>query len=195
MHPPRSRHVSRAESGFTLVELMVATAISGIVSGLLFSVFVTTVNFTKRGAAEVEAQQVVRIALSQMVKDLREAHAAGEAMAIWPEADGEWFHAIGFVSARQEVGGRPFETDRDGNPDWQTAIYYVHDRQRGELRRIAKSWDGTLTVPPTGEGRVVARGVKYISIARREDLVTIAFVINVGRRESRLETAVHLRNQ
>jgi prepilin-type N-terminal cleavage/methylation domain-containing protein len=181
------------QDGFTLVELVVAMGLFGIFGALLFSVLVFSVGFTRRGAAEVESEQLVRIAMSTMVRELREAPAS--AVAIWPGVRGEPVRAVGFVSARQEAAGRRFTTDTSGSPVWQTAIFYVHDPSSASLRRIARPWDGVLTLPPAAEGRIVARGVQGMTIARHDDLITITLVVNIGRRERRLETAVQLRNQ
>jgi len=183
-----------AQGGYTLVELIVAMGISAILGMIVFAVVVFSIGFARRGAAEVEGAQFARIALSQMVRDLREARGGADAVAIWPEAGEGTFRAIGFVSARQEAGGRVFQTDGSGTPVWQTAIYYVYDPASRELRRIARPWEGTLALPSDDRGRVVARGVKAVRISRQDDLVTIALVATAGRRETRLETAVSLRN-
>lgn len=185
----------RAERGFTIMELVIALTIAGLVGSLLFAVWTFTLSFTRRGGGEVEAQQFGRIAMATMVRELREALADTGAVAIWSIADGAEVDAIGFVSARQDVSGRPFNTDADGNPSWRTAVYYVHDRSSGVLRRLAQPWEGALAMPPTNEGRVVTRGAREVHFARQGDLVTITLRVAAGRREITLETAVLPRNQ
>ncbi|MGH2359821.1 MAG: prepilin-type N-terminal cleavage/methylation domain-containing protein [bacterium] len=187
----------RQERGYSLTEVAVAMGVLGIIGVMVGAVVVATLTYTQRGAAEGEAQQVTRLALTHLVQELREASGGPEAITIWPAARDEPFEAIGFVSARQEISGRPFGADQDGQPMWRTAVYYVFDRERGELRRMARSWIGQLSPPSSDEvreGRVVARGVKHISVTREQDLVRIAMDVTVGRRTIRLDTSVVARN-
>jgi prepilin-type N-terminal cleavage/methylation domain-containing protein len=188
----------RCVRGFTLIELAVAMGVSAILAMLVFGVTTFSITFTRRGAADLETAQLARIALSTMVQELREAHAGAHAVAIWPEAadaSGDTsLPALAFISARQEVAGRPFAIDGSDSPVWQTAVYYVHDPANGFLRRITRPWDGRFAMPSLADGRVVARGVRSMTIGRQEGLITIALVVHTGRREHTLQTAVHLRN-
>jgi prepilin-type N-terminal cleavage/methylation domain-containing protein len=188
----------RCVSGFTLIELAVAMGVSTILAMLVFGVTTFSITFTRRGAADVETAQLARIALSVMVQELREAHASAQAVAIWPGGEGAATNpsppALAFISARQEVAGRPFAIDGSGSPVWQTAVYYVFEPATGFLRRIASPWDGRFAMPSLADGRVVARGVRSMTIGRQEGLITIALVVHTGRREHTLQTAVLLRN-
>ncbi len=194
MYWPRLFIVRRSERGYSLIELAVAMGVFGIIGTLVGAVLVSTISFTRRGAAETETQQLARLALSQMSQELRETRGALEAVTIWPAASDEPFEAIGFMSAREEAAGRPFGTDNDGSPTWRTAVYYIFDRGRGELRRSARPWDGVLAVPPTDMGRVVARGVKDVSISRVQDVVRITLDVMAGRGTVRFDTAIFPRN-
>ncbi len=194
MHLGPLRRLRRAETGYTLIELAVAAGVFAIIGTLLAAVMVILLRFNSRGALEVETERLARTALALLAGELREAPADSEAFAAWPWDDGEGFRIIGFVSARQEVGGRPFAADPEGRPQWRTAVYYVHDRQTGTLRRIARAWNGTLSDPPDGGGRLAARGVRRMSVSRRGELVTVTLDLTAGARALTLEAAARPRN-
>ncbi|MFN8177025.1 MAG: fibronectin type III domain-containing protein [bacterium] len=67
------RTTSRAQRGFTLMEVMVALVIMGVVAFGLFKIFTTTNESYKRGVAGIDGQQNVRAALSWMSRELRGA--------------------------------------------------------------------------------------------------------------------------
>lgn len=61
------------EAGFSLVELMIALAVLGLVMAGSLSLLTAGLQTYALGAARVEAQQSARIALERMVKELRDA--------------------------------------------------------------------------------------------------------------------------
>jgi prepilin-type N-terminal cleavage/methylation domain-containing protein len=69
---PSARAV-RDERGFTMVELITATAILGLVLAGLLGVLTASRNAYWRGTNTVSAQQSVRVALERMAKEIREA--------------------------------------------------------------------------------------------------------------------------
>lgn len=181
------------DSGFTLMEVVIGLALSSLIGSIIFAVWTFTLTFTRRGSLEVEAQQHGRIALTVLAGELREAAAGASSLAVWSSADGQPVDAVGFLGARSEEDRRTFSIE-SGGPSWQTAVYYVHDRAAGMLRRVARPWEGHFSMPPTGEGRVVARGVREVRFAHRNDLITITLRVAAGRREVTLETTVLPRN-
>ena len=183
---------SHPTTGFTLIELVVATSVSALLAALLFSMLTFFMTFTRRGAAEVETRQFATVALSTLVRELREARA--QSVAVWSGAEGQSYDVIAFVSARAEGAGRPFGIDRSGGPTWQTAVYYVYDPATHLLRRVAAPWTGLFSVPAVDEGRVMARDIVHAAFSRQDDLVSIVLVANVGRGDYPLRTAVQLRN-
>ena len=62
-----------AESGFTLADLLVATALLGLVMAGLLGVLRSGIASYRWGAARVEAQQSARVALERMARELRSA--------------------------------------------------------------------------------------------------------------------------
>jgi prepilin-type N-terminal cleavage/methylation domain-containing protein len=67
------RRAGQSADGFTLVELLVATAVVGLVMAGVLGVLVMGLEAYRFGADRVEAQQTARAALERMVKELREA--------------------------------------------------------------------------------------------------------------------------
>ncbi|MCS7273289.1 MAG: prepilin-type N-terminal cleavage/methylation domain-containing protein [Fimbriimonadales bacterium] len=59
--------------GFTLVELLVVIAITAILLGLLLIPLVRGFQLTRQGQAQAQAQDVIRLALSQLSSDLKRA--------------------------------------------------------------------------------------------------------------------------
>lgn len=67
------RLLRHGQGGFTLVELMLATAILSIVMAGLVALLSSGQRAYSRGSNTIEAQQNARVALDRMVKELREA--------------------------------------------------------------------------------------------------------------------------
>lgn len=185
---------ARARSGFSLVEVAVALGISGIVAALLGATLVATLNITRRAADEADTLQFARLALTVMAREIRESTAAPETMTLWPEDGAERVQALALMSARREAAGRPFRVGSSGQSTWQTVVYYLHDRSRAELHRIAGPWSGSLTAPATDEGRVVARRVRNVRVRREQQVIRISMEVIIGQHTMRLETAVAPRN-
>jgi prepilin-type N-terminal cleavage/methylation domain-containing protein len=187
----------RRQTGFTLTEVAVAAGVFGIIGMIAGMIVVATLRYTRRATSETEIQQTARLALGHLQTELRESTGGPDGIVVWPAAADAPFEAVGFLSARQEVPGRPFGEGRDREPLWRTAVYYAFDRDRGELRRVAQSWTGHLSQPSFDEvrqGRAVARGIKDIRVVREQDLVRILVDVNTGSRTVQLDTAVAARN-
>lgn len=65
----------RDQRGFTLAELMVVMALTGLVLAGVFSIQQQGTNSYLMGAGRVETQQNARVALEQMVRELRSAES------------------------------------------------------------------------------------------------------------------------
>ena len=63
----------RGEGGFTLMELLIATAILGLVMAGLLGFLTASRNAYTRGSSTVDLQQNLRVALDRMGKEIREA--------------------------------------------------------------------------------------------------------------------------
>jgi prepilin-type N-terminal cleavage/methylation domain-containing protein len=64
---------SAGQQGFTLIELMIATAILGIVLAGLVTLLNSGQRAYSRGSNTIDAQQNARVALDRMAKEIREA--------------------------------------------------------------------------------------------------------------------------
>jgi prepilin-type N-terminal cleavage/methylation domain-containing protein len=71
--PSNSRFAG--EAGFTLIELVVTTALITLVLGALLSPFILSIRSQKNDANYAYAQQEARTALESMVSQVRQAHA------------------------------------------------------------------------------------------------------------------------
>jgi type II secretory pathway component PulJ len=77
-------HGRRASGGFSMPDLLIATAILGLVMAGLFGVLRSGTASYRLGAARVEAQQSARVALERMAKELRGAGYDPTAAGIAP---------------------------------------------------------------------------------------------------------------
>lgn len=70
------RAVQRAaEDGYTLVELLLALTIAGLLAGSVCACFFSGIRSWEQGAARIEHQQNSRIAMDKIVRELRYAGA------------------------------------------------------------------------------------------------------------------------
>ena len=63
----------RCQRGFTLFELLIATAILGVVMAGLLGLLTASQSAYSRGSNTIDAQQNVRVALERLAKEIREA--------------------------------------------------------------------------------------------------------------------------
>lgn len=66
----RSLH---SQSGFTLVEVLIVLALSGVILGAVYSLYITTLHTSQTQDETVEVQQNLRIAMDVVTRDLRMA--------------------------------------------------------------------------------------------------------------------------
>ena len=63
----------KGSRGFTLAELLVATALVGLVMAGVFSLLISGNQSYMRGTNQMEAQQSARVAMARLIQELREA--------------------------------------------------------------------------------------------------------------------------
>jgi prepilin-type N-terminal cleavage/methylation domain-containing protein len=88
----------RAESGFTLTELMIAVALLGIGMGWIVKLYMAGWQNWKRNFDELSAQQAARRAMAIMVQAVREGRPGS--VAITKPANGPNFSQIAFTDGR-----------------------------------------------------------------------------------------------
>ena len=82
--------LARSQRGFTLVELMVALVISGIVISIIFQFLVGQARFSRLQSAREEVQQNARVAVDVISSDLRAVASQG---VTWADGDSIAFRA------------------------------------------------------------------------------------------------------
>ena len=98
------RKLSEREKGFTIVELLIVVAISGLVLSSIYSVFRNQMNAHKANIQAVETQQNIRAAMFLMEREIR--------MAGYSPSMGA---AAGILVAGQGVIQIAMDLDNDGN--------------------------------------------------------------------------------
>jgi prepilin-type N-terminal cleavage/methylation domain-containing protein len=103
-----------AESGLTLIELMVTAMVVGIMAGAILGVFVTTLRTFSTGQVRMQNQDAARLAMNQMTRYIRMA-SASESMTTTRSDAVE-------TAAPQEL---VFYADVDGDGYTEKGRYYL----------------------------------------------------------------------
>ncbi len=148
----------RAQHGFTLVEILVASSMALVVSGVLFEFFVHHADFLDTAAMESDLRSQVQLAVDDMLKELRHATraAAGTPPNISIPAAPNNTRLTCYLPG--DLDGNGMIIDAAGNLEWVTAnpVQYQYDAPSQQLRRI----DNTGT-------RVLANHVSSVSFEDR----------------------------
>ncbi|MGH7409069.1 MAG: PilW family protein [Candidatus Methylomirabilales bacterium] len=175
----------RAETGHSLVELLVATAIMGLLMAATLSLLQSGLAAWGWGAGRIEAQQAVRAALERMARELREAGY---------DPTGAGIEAILVAESARIV----FQRDLNGNG--------LIDPTRDRVTYLLRPSETTLRRDAGGGAQPLAEGVRRFALsyldrdgAPTTDPARIASVrieIESGRAgpEATMATLVTLRN-
>lgn len=155
------------QRGFTLAELLIVTAILGIVMAGLMGLLISGQRSYMRGTNQVEAQQAIRVVISRMAQELREAGYNPRTIA-----------GISAFSAASATGFT-IQSDWNANGVIDTGITVtdpVKGQTRGEQIIYAVS-SGTLTRRETGVDvtpQTMLTGVQSMTFSYRDinDAVT-----------------------
>lgn len=129
---------SRAERGFTFVEVLIASTMMLLLLGVVTQAFGPTLRATARNLVQAELQQEVDTALRALETDLKRTVGGG----------------LGFLPAEPDKPDQPVALGivrldgvaSDGRQVWETAaVVYVWDRASGRLLR--RTWPPE---PPAG---------------------------------------------
>jgi prepilin-type N-terminal cleavage/methylation domain-containing protein len=149
----------RAESGLSLIELMVTILVAGIMAAAILGVFVTTLRTFSTGQVRMQNQDDARLALSQMSRYLRMASASETYRGMTTTQS----DAIE-VAAPQDL---VFYADLDGDGIVEKARYYLS----GTSLRMQTAEPNMAASPPTyptafsTTGEVIREGVRNGSTA------------------------------
>lgn len=126
------------QKAFTLIELMVAMAIAGIISAAIYSVYISQVRTQIAQEVAIELQQGLRGAISIMTQEIRTAGAdpLGDANAGIVTASEEEFHFTRDIVGDPDTGQYDGEINHD-----EEDIRYVLDGE--QLQR----WTGGSSPP------------------------------------------------
>lgn len=161
--------IRRTATGFTLMELVIALALSAIVLALVGSLFVASLSAWRRGSDVREAQVQAAGLVEVMARDIRNASQA-PSVTIRPQLivdDGAPILSIA-EAAPSTAGGEPL---------W---ILYLHRPDRHEVVR-------EMVVPQPGgrvavrDVRIVATGVEKIGVEQVANGVTVEVEVRRGR--------------
>lgn len=117
-----------ASRGFTLIEVLVAAALTLILLGLIYWFLVPSLRLSSQGAARVEGQQQALNALNRAERDLQQSAPGG--VSLFPQDPANPNDPVGVALVPLE------DVDNDGQQLWNsnfTLIYW--DRAARKLRR------------------------------------------------------------
>jgi type IV pilus assembly protein PilW len=176
----KTSHIKSNRKGFTLVELLIAMAISGIVAGAIFTAFQSQQKSYLIQDQVAEMQQNIRAAMDIMVREIRMAGY-----------DPTRFSGATILSANSSNINITMDIDGDGNcSSTETITYSLYDaygdsdndigRQVGGLKRaVAENIeeiefyytlaDGTNTTATTNYSEIRSVQIAILARAERED--------------------------
>ena len=157
--------------GYSLVELLVASAVIVIVLLAVYMVYDTGIQDYARGTARADVQQNVRVALESMARELR---TAGYAASNIPNAD---CAAPPCAVTALTSSSVTFQAEVDGDTQTDKVIYTfvpASDPTKpcdssdpttvGRLIRSTQAWNGTGWNPPTPTAYDVAQCVTSLTM-------------------------------
>ena len=175
----------RAETGHSLVELLVATAVTGLLMAATLSLLQSGLAAWGWGAGRVEAQQAVRAALERMARELREAGY---------DPAGAGIEAVLVAEPARIV----FQRDLNGNG--------LIDPTRERVTYVLRSGETTLRRDAGGGAQPLAESVRRFALSYLDSagtptadparIASVRIEIEAGRvgPEATMATLVTLRN-
>lgn len=175
----------RAQTGHSLVEVLVATAIMGLVMSATLSVLQSGLAAWGWGTGQVEAQQAIRAALERMAHELREAGY---------DPTGAGIEAVLVAEPARIV----FQRDLNGNG--------LIDPTRERVTYLLRSGETTLRRDAGGGAQPLAESVRRLTLSYLDKdgaptgdparIASVRIEIEAGRTgpEATMATLVTLRN-
>jgi prepilin-type N-terminal cleavage/methylation domain-containing protein len=139
--------------GFTLAEVLVATAIMGVVVGAIYGVFASSDRSYRTQDRVVDAQQSVRVGIHFMAEDIRMAGFDPGLKARGPAIDSHPLDSDGAGIKEATHSKIRFTADIDMNgiiddPKKQERITYEYDSANKRLRRCIYEGTGSQSWQP-----------------------------------------------
>ncbi len=170
----------RGRPGFTLVEIIIALALTSIVLAIVGSLFVASLSTWRRGQDLREAQSLASTLVDLIGRDVRNASQAPSVLVhpVFTVDQGEPILAITAAATPGPGGG------------W---ILYVHVPERQEVLRQLVSIDADARVQ-VRESRVAGIGVTVITARETGGGVTVEVEVRRGTATAQSRTTSAPRN-
>ncbi|MCK5850379.1 MAG: prepilin-type N-terminal cleavage/methylation domain-containing protein [Kiritimatiellae bacterium] len=132
--------IKRSRAGFTLVEVLIAATLSGMVIAGTMAVFIMGLRTFQKEAIDNQLNIDLELSTERIRQDLRlSSMCLGASMAFYPAAS-NYYTAISMPIAIDENGDNMLERDAVGKIIWdQTVIYHVRTGTPDELARTVFS--------------------------------------------------------
>ncbi len=143
--PPRGAPAAGAE-GFSLVEMLVATFVTVLVAGALYTGLTSTQTFYENYASSMDRRQAARLTLDRMADELRLAgYDVGTAGEVLTAADDQVVQFVGDIDDGDPAG--PCDaTYEDAAGGGAERVKYEVDAVKGQLIRSVDCWTGAAWV-------------------------------------------------
>ncbi|MEE9153776.1 MAG: prepilin-type N-terminal cleavage/methylation domain-containing protein [candidate division NC10 bacterium] len=144
--------ITRNQSGFTLLEMLISSAIFAIVLFAIYTIYITSQATSTRGINKIEVQQNARVAMRRMAREIRMAgYDRGSAIP-----------AQGSPTAVQVATATTltFIADVTGDGDSERVTYQLQGTQ---LIRESASWVGGVWTPTPPASSELADSVITLS--------------------------------
>lgn len=170
----------RGRRALSLIETMIAMALSTLLLGVVLSIFSIGKNLFLSSLERARVTRLSHLLPRQLVHCL-EMSSAESILA------GE--NVLACLSAYDGLG--EFRTGSDGRPDWQTQLTYFVPLATQELRlhQGQASQDGSLVlhIPPLlpKQGRILASGVEGLQLLPQEGSNRLLLVLHLRLEERR----------
>lgn len=137
----------RAQRGFSLTEAMIASLITLIAVGALYSGLAQTQVFWENYSGSVDMRQNSRVAIGQITTELRMlGYDVGSVADVLTRADNFDLQFVANVDQGDERG--PCDAQMEANPDGGAErITYSVDSGTRSLLRAVDCWDGAAWIP------------------------------------------------
>ncbi len=166
--------IMHREDGFTLVEMMVAFALLGLVVTALYSFYFNGLQAWNRSLDRIEYQQTARISMDKMIRELQYAHLLKSTSSEGPETGG--------------VNGDIlyYRIDNNGIPTWKS--FRLKDTQ------LNIDWRGDCinSISSTNLIALQVSGLEFF--IDENDTVFITITAGAGPGKTVLNSAVRPRN-
>lgn len=150
--------MKRENSGFTMVELLVASAISVVVITMAMIAFVKQLEDWKEDTVENKLAIDLEMSLEMIRKDLRLSSVGTSVMAFYPSGAVE-YEAISFPQAADTDGDNVLDIVRDASENiiWaKTVVYHIRPTTPNQMIRTVYSPRNTNATPADLYAQLVA---------------------------------------